>query len=176
MDPITIAMGLAQFAPAVIKWITGSDGAEQSTQKVIDIATQVTGAKTPEDALKAIQSSAQAQLDFRRAIMDHDMAMEKLAADDRASARTRDTEIRKTTGGHNIRADVMVISAVAGLVSCLIVLIFFRGDIPGEVVGIVSTVAGIFGSCLKDAYSFEFGSSRGSKEKDALLGEIARMP
>ena len=30
----------------------------------------------------------------------------------------------------------------------------------------------IFGSCLKDAYSFEFGSSRGSKEKD---NQIMRM-
>jgi hypothetical protein len=27
-------------------------------------------------------------------------------------------------------------------------------------------VAGIFGARLKDAYGFEFGSSRGSKDKD----------
>jgi hypothetical protein len=51
------------------------------------------------------------------------------------------------------------------------VLVFFRKDIPGEAVGIISTVAGIFGACLRDAYQFEFGSSRGSKEKDALIAE-----
>jgi hypothetical protein len=65
----------------------------------------------------------------------------------------------------------MVAAAAVGLISCLLVLVFFRKDIPGEAVGIISTVAGIFGACLRDAYQFEFGSSRGSKEKDALIAE-----
>lgn len=47
-------------------------------------------------------------------------------------------------------------------------------SVPGEVVGIVSTIAGIFGACLRDAFQFEFGSSRGSREKDAILGERAK--
>jgi hypothetical protein len=44
--------------------------------------------------------------------------------------------------------------------------------LPGEAVGIISTVAGIFGACLKDAYAFEFGSSRGSKEKDSTVAAM----
>ena len=66
----------------------------------------------------------------------------------------------------NKRLNIMILGAVFGLVFCLLMLTFYKGDLPGEVVGIISTVAGIFGSCLKDAYSFEFGSSRGSKDKD----------
>ncbi|MDR3179426.1 MAG: hypothetical protein LBT70_00820 [Holosporaceae bacterium] len=66
----------------------------------------------------------------------------------------------------NKRLNIMVIGAALGLVFCLLMLISYKGDLPGEVVGIVSTIAGIFGACLKDAYSFEFGSSRGSKDKD----------
>ena len=66
----------------------------------------------------------------------------------------------------NRRLNIMVIGAVFGLVFCLLMLTFYKDDLPGEVVGIISTVSGIFGSCLKDAYSFEFGSSRGSKDKD----------
>lgn len=66
----------------------------------------------------------------------------------------------------NRRLNIMILGAVFGLVFCLLMLTFYKGDLPGEVVGIISTVAGIFGSCLKDAYSFEFGSSRGSKDKD----------
>ena len=77
--------------------------------------------------------------------------------------------MRELSGGKNTRADVMVGGAVLGLVSCLLVLVFFRQEVPGEVVGIVSTIAGIFGACLRDAFQFEFGSSRGSKEKDELL-------
>ena len=34
MDPITIAMGLAQFAPQLVKWITGSDNAAAGAQKL----------------------------------------------------------------------------------------------------------------------------------------------
>jgi hypothetical protein len=66
----------------------------------------------------------------------------------------------------NRRLNFMIVSAAIGLVFCLIVLTSYNGDLPGEVVGIISTISGIFGACLKDAYSFEFGSSRGSKDKD----------
>lgn len=69
--------------------------------------------------------------------------------------------------GRNKRLGVMVISAVLGLLICLLILAFAKQS--GEVVGIISTVAGIFGACLKDAYSFEFGSSRGSREKDERI-------
>jgi hypothetical protein len=66
----------------------------------------------------------------------------------------------------NNRLNIMVIGAALGLIFCLLMLTSYKGDLPGEVVGIVSTISGIFGACLKDAYSFEFGSSRGSKDKD----------
>jgi hypothetical protein len=69
-------------------------------------------------------------------------------------------------GRKNLRGDLMVIAAALGLIFCLSVLIFCKEALPGEAVGILSTISGIFGSCLKDAYGFEFGSSRGSRDKD----------
>ena len=59
----------------------------------------------------------------------------------------------------NRRINIMVIGAACGLVFCLLMLTTYKNDLPGEIVGIVSTIAGIFGACLKDAYSSEFGSS-----------------
>ncbi len=50
------------------------------------------------------------------------------------------------------------------------------GRSAGEAGGSMSTVAGMFGAWLKDALAVEFGSSRGSKEKDAVLSAIAKMP
>ena len=38
--------------------------------------------------------------------------------------------------------------------------------VSGIILLALVVVSGIFGACLKDAYSFEFGSSRGSKDKD----------
>ena len=74
--------------------------------------------------------------------------------------------------GRNKRLGVMVVCAVLGLLVCLLILTFAKQS--GEVVGIVSTIAGIFGACLKDAYSFEFGSSRGSREKDERISATLR--
>lgn len=71
----------------------------------------------------------------------------------------------------NKRIDMMIICALIGLIACLFILAHGE-DVPGEAVGIISTVTGIFGACLKDVYSFEFGSSRGSKEKDEHLIDI----
>ena len=172
MDPVTIAMGLAQFAPAVIRWITGSKDAEAVARDVVGVAQAVTGASSPQEALQKIQSDQAAQLAFREKLMEREADLDKAYLADVQSARARDVELRKA-GDSNRRADVMVIGAVVGLISCLLVLIVFRKDIPGEAVGIISTVAGIFGACLKDAYAFEFGSSRGSKDKDALMARMA---
>jgi hypothetical protein len=69
----------------------------------------------------------------------------------------------------NRRLNIMIIGAVLGLIACLLMLTSYKGNLSGEAVGIISTISGIFGACLKDAYSFEFGSSRGSKDKDEKI-------
>lgn len=170
MDPVTVAMGLAQFAPSVIKWLTGSKDAEKVARDVVGVAQTVTGAASPQEALQRIQSDQAAQIAFRDKLMEREAELDKAYLVDVQSARARDVELRKA--GDNSRADRMIIGDIVGLVVCLAVLIFFRKDLPGEVVGIVSTIAGIFGACLRDAHQFEFGSSRGSKEKDAILGRM----
>ena len=91
------------------------------------------------------------------------------------SARARDTAIT-AAGQRNWRGDMMVAGVTIGLIACLVVLIMFKSGLPGEVVGIISTVAGIFGSCLKDAFTFEFGSSRSSREKDETIKQLGLMP
>lgn len=179
-----LVAGLIAYGPTLIRTIGDLFGGKtsESANTVANLVDQVKGlpaavaeeklvsemAKLPPETLVAFE-----QVKVRLAEIEKDREANRLA--DVQNARSRDVELRKN-GDHNARADVMVIGAVVGLISCLGVLIFFKGEIPGEVVGIVSMIAGIFGACLKDAYAFEFGSSRGSKEKDALLGEIARMP
>lgn len=74
----------------------------------------------------------------------------------------------------NTRKNVLAIGAVVGLIACLVLLALYREAVPGEVVGIVGTISGIFGACLRDAFMYEFGSSRGSAEKTAIL--LQRAP
>lgn len=168
MPIVQAALALAQFAPSIMRFFGAGEPSTAVAQKVVDIAQAVTGSQTPEEALAAMRQNAEIAQQFNLAVLNADTELEKACLADRQDARNRDIEIRKLTGGTNTRADVMVGGAVVGLIACLVVLVFFRGDIPGEVVGIVSTIAGIFGACLRDAFQFEFGSSRGSRMKDEI--------
>lgn len=178
MDPITIiaaAKGLAQFAPSIMRFFGVGEKPVAVAEKIVGMAQVITGATSPEAAAEALRQNSQLAHEFNMAVLAADTELEKLALADRADARSRDVEIRKLTGD-NKRADLMILLDVIGLITCLVVLIFFRKDLPGEVVGIISTVAGLFGACLRDAHQFEFGSSRSSQRKDDVIGEIAKMP
>lgn len=170
MDPITVAMGLATYAPQIVKWLSGSDKAAEIASTVVDVAKTVTGQQDGAAALETLKADPGKVLEFRQALAAQEADIEKAYLQDRQDARKRDIALAQA-GAPNRRADVMVALDVVGLISCLAVLVVFRENLPGEVVGILSTVAGIFGACLRDAHQFEFGSSRSSQNKDALLAQ-----
>lgn len=163
------AMLLAEMAPAIARWFTQPDDSLASTQmvaaKVVDLAKKVSGTKEANEAVKKLQEDPALLLTFQKMIAKLDHDMERAFLQDRGGARQRDS-LLATAGRYNYRADVMVFAAALGLIACLVALGFYQAELPGEAVGIVSTIAGIFGACLKDAYAFELGSSRGSKAKD----------
>jgi hypothetical protein len=160
---VTMALGLMEFAPLIAKLVGGSDSGEVA-EKIVESAQNLTGSDDIHQVRNTLRNSPEAQLQFQREI-------ERLLIDDRSNARLRDTSIFQG-GRRNLRGDIMVLSALLGLLGCLAALTIFKMSLSGEVVGIVSTIAGIFGSCLKDAYAFEFGSSRGSKEKESHLIDL----
>lgn len=168
MDPLTIAFSLAQFAPQVLRWITGSDKAGDAAQAVVAIAQKATGRDTAEAAVQALQADPSAVQAFRQALAQqaHELDMGYLV--DRADARRRDTALQQG-GRRNVRADIMVAADAMGLIVCLVILGVYRQSLPGEAVALISTIASIFGLCLRDAHQFEFGSSRGSQEKTEML-------
>lgn len=173
MDPMTIALGLLQFAPSLLRYFGAGEKPAAVADKVVEIARTVTGAATGPEALEAIRANAAQAAAFQQAVLEADTTLEQAYLADRRDARARDVALHQA-GFHNTRADLMVLFDVIGLIACLVVLSVFRKEIPGEVVSLLSTIAGIFGLCLRDAHQFEFGSSRGSKEKDALLSGSKR--
>lgn len=167
MDPITIALGLAQFAPSILRFFGVGEKPVAVAEKVVQIAQTVTGKGTPEEALAAMRENAQLAQQFNLAALAADSDLQKAYLADRANARARDVEVRKLTGGYNWRADIMV-------VACVLALYFMVNKIVGdaikpEVLAIFNMAIGALLKMLGDAFAFEFGSSRGSKEKDALL-------
>lgn len=160
---VTMALGLIEFAPVIAKLMGGNDSGSVA-EKIVETAQSLTGSSDINHMRNTFRSSPEAQLQFQREI-------EKLGMEDRSNARQRDAALFQS-GRRNLRGDIMVLSALLGLLGCLAALTIFKMSLSGEVIGIVSTIAGIFGSCLKDAYAFEFGSSRGSKEKESHLIDL----
>lgn len=164
------ALSLSAFSPSISKFLSGSK-VEAVSNKILEIAKTVTNAKNEFEAVEKIKIDNEMATAFQKAISESEKEIELSIIKDRENARNRDIAF-VNSGRRNKRADIMVISAAMGLIICLLSIIFFQEKLPGEAVGIISTVAGIFGSCLKDAFNFEFGSSRGSKEKDITVASF----
>lgn len=167
---LATALGLAEFAPSLVRWLSGRK-AEPIAEEVVRLAQKITGANSGAEVLAQLKANPKFAAQFQRDIVLKEAEWELALLEDRQLARERDLELWKT-GHANRRADLMVFSAAGGLLMCLLSLAFYSDVLPGEAVGIISTVAGIFGGCLKDAFAFEFGSSRGSKAKDSTVAAI----
>lgn len=164
MEPLSIALGLARFVPEVIGYFAG-DKAEDAAKDVIKIAERVTGKAGP-DAEKAIAENPELALKFKIAVLDNKVEMDRMYLADRQDARKRDVELRKL-GSRNTRPDVMLICA--SIILCLSIWMVANLGLEGEVLAIFHMMIGALIKMLGDAFQFEFGSSRGSKEKDLLL-------
>lgn len=171
MDPISVAFGLAQFAPQIIKWITGSDKAADAATAVVEIAETVTGRKGS-DALDALKADPALVLQFRQSVMAQEADLDKAYLADRADARKRDA-VFITAGTRNYRADFMFFLAVA-MIAALVWLVWKDPSINEYMKGIFTLVLGRFLGYLDNIYNFEFGSTRASKAKDVTIENLTR--
>ncbi len=169
MDPVTIAFGLAQYAPSIIKWLSGSEKAEEAAQKVIDVARVVTGKDDASEAVEAIRADPAVLMQFRQAMANIEADMDRAYLADRQNARGRDVAFVQA-GRWNIRADLLALLSVTGLIVC-VWFVARDSSLPERAVNAIMFVAGTLAACVRDVFAFEFGSSRGSREKDALIAD-----
>ena len=159
---------VSEFAPTLIRKMAG-DGAAEVAEQVIGLATKVTGKVDPEDALAALRADPQAVLDFKSEAAGLEVRLEEAHLKDRQNARDRDVKLAQA-GYHNWRADIMLGMAFIALIVIIILVWMGRLDIPDQVFALLNMAAGLLLGMIKDAFSFEFGSSRSSKDKTTLLG------
>jgi hypothetical protein len=160
------ALALAEMVPSIFQWIGGSEETSKKSQGfgdiasyVVEIAKRISGASQAEDAINQLRKDKKLFFRFQKHMAELEKELIAAQLKDRMDARNRDLHMVKL-GRHNRRADIMVVCASVGLTACLFSLGFYHDSLPGEAVGIISTVAGIFGACLKDAFGFEFGASK----------------
>ncbi|MBR1944226.1 MAG: hypothetical protein IJ848_01995 [Alphaproteobacteria bacterium] len=173
VDVIKTALSIVSIIPGISnifdKW-TKSYSIESVSKAIVSLAKSITGASTANGSFNKLSNNTELQIKLQELILKNESEIELSIINDKQNARLRDMEYVKNNR-RNVRADVMVLSAALCMIFCLLIIVYCK-NMPGEVLGIISTMAGIFGSCLKDAYSFEFGSSRGSKEKDITVASM----
>lgn len=171
MDPFSIALGLAQFAPSILKWLGMGEKGVAITEKIVGTAQSITGASSPAEALEMLKANTVKQLEFQMAILAMDAEMEKLYLADVNSARLRDMEFVKA-GGKNYRADSMYVLAV--LLIAALVWVVLKSQIDEYGKGIITLVLGRFLGYLDNIYNFEFGTTRASKTKDDTIKSLTK--
>lgn len=153
MDPISLALGLSQFVPGIIRWISGDKSkAAAVAQKVVDVAQQVTGKTTGDDALKALQADPNLVLQYQKAMLDQATAFEQLAEQNAADVnKTMQVEASSEHWPtYSWRPAIGFAVALAVMLTVLTVFfaygaVIFKGNDKGlaQLPGILAAVAGI---------------------------------
>lgn len=94
--------------------------------------------------------------------------LEKMASDDRASARNREIQVKDHTPA------ILAAFITIGFFGTLW-YVFGHGVKP-EAHDLALTMVGVLGTAWTGVVSYYFGSSRGSDDKTQIIGDIAKQP
>lgn len=179
-DWAAIGNQVAKVAPVLGGLLGGPLGAAAGQITATLLGTD----PTPEAIQKKLADSPDALVRLKEAEMKHKASLEamkikeqmiyidaevahrKIDTGDIQNARDRDKQL-KIAGIHSFRADIMLTFAFGSLLT-IIYMLWTDKTIPSEIIAIMNMAVGMILKMISDAFQFEFGSSRGSKEKDLL--------
>lgn len=178
--PLLMSAALAianEFLPDLAKRLRGPRG-RMVAESVVAAAAAAAGVSPASDARQMIEriradpaTASEIQLELEQ-IDKEAIYMEEIADRDRARLHQRDS------AGGGRRGDWMIGAVILGLIACIGGSIYgmtrAAGVFDSGVLALVTTVAGALLKMLSDAFAFEFGSSRGSKEKTEEIFQLSR--
>lgn len=163
--------------PSVIPSIIGMLGGDKAGEvagKIISGAQASFGTTDPKQIELLIQQD-KSKADLALARMNADLDAYRIQVDDIKSARERDVEVRKASGGVNSRANVMLSGNFCCIIVIVIGIVWYRESMPDGIAAILGGLIGNLATMLTQAFNFEFGSSRGSSEKtDQLTSMLSK--
>lgn len=168
-----ILMGLAQVAPSLIKYFSGSDMAASVAKQVIGIAQTVSGAADPEAALSVLQADPAKALEFQQKVMDVDADLTKAFLADVQNARAMQIA---ALAQDDIFSKRFVYYFAIGW--SLFAMSYFTGvtfwEVPIAGQRIADTILGVLiTSVIGVMFAYFYGSTKGSAEKTRLLAQSA---
>lgn len=167
MDPITIALGLAQLAPMVAGWLAGPK-AQDNAQKAVDIAERVVGGPK-ESVIEALKANPDKLLEYQKAVAAENTAvMQAVLADIQDS---RKTMVSLANMGSPLAWGAAIVSALVIAANGAMGYFIFTGKIPPENKELAMLYAGSLLAALGGCIAFWTGSSMGSMQKTNLLAK-----
>lgn len=167
---LLLSKGLPLIGNAVMakgkEWIEEKTGVTLSTSSLSET-----------DLLKLKQFEMDHEEELMRLRIENDkldLEAFKLEVADRDSARTRDRDFIKL-GAINYRANFMFFLAIV-MVGLLVWIVWKDPSINEYVKGIFTLVLGRFLGYLDNIYNFEFGTTRGSQNKDETIKKLSGGP
>lgn len=170
MVPIALALQLAQFAPSIIKLITGSDKAADVAGQVIGIAKTVTGTETGQEALEVMQADPDKAMDFQLALASQQVELEKSFLLDIQDARAMQIAALTQEDKFSKRFVYFFSGAWSVFTMIYVTCITFWAPIEESGKSNASTVLGfLLGTAVSMIFSYFFGSTKGSAEKTRII-------
>ncbi len=117
-------------------------------------------AASPDDLL----ALKQAELEFTAKMEEAGIELERVAAGDRASARDRQVQMRDWT------PSALGLAVILGFFGVLAYL--FRFGLPDDGSEVLLILVGALSAMTTQVGNFFFGSSSGSKSKDAIIADL----
>lgn len=154
--PALIGMAAAQLGSAFGKDVDGS---------VEAIAQAVRGA-TPEQMLALKQADNEFAMTMQRLGFENIQALEKIAADDRASARQMHMAVR------DLSTPILSYMVVLAFFTTVYILLTQTVEIQTEMRDVVMVLIGTLATSFTQVLNFRFGTSAGSKEKTDIIKRL----
>lgn len=162
----------AEFFPLLATRLGGERG-KRVAEEVIDAAVTVAGMPRdaePRDILASLRKDPQKVEALRIRLAEIDAQTHEAEIRDRESARRYQTALGPAG---RVRGNIMLLVVASGLIACVVVVLGLDANEPGQL-ALLTTIAGALLKMLSDAFSFEFGSSAGSKEKDEQIARFQK--
>lgn len=171
MEPLSIALGIAKLTgiDKIVKDKVGDLFGDETAKKINQVAQIVTGVRTPQEALQAIENDEAMLAQVKGKLLDQEHEIVMAAFSDVSSAR----EMYRTTG--NKQTDI--ISNRVMTQNQLYVFLFLAIDAASFVwidePAAAAAIGSVCGFCINSLWqerqqvmNFLYGSSLGSKLKD----------
>lgn len=168
---IATALRFVQFAPLLASLFVAKEPTIEAAKKVVEIATGVTGALTGDEAAQILETDKSKLVEFKWQIMENMHELDKLQFADVADARKRDIEFLQN--GHvNKRASIML-GAVFIMLLLGLSAVVFMSSLDEFAKTILNLLIGRLLGYVDQAFNFEFGTTRTSKDKDATINKLS---